>query len=83
MSRSVLCSVVHLVLPESAGSLVHNIVDWFLLLKSSVGGNEGRFVEGLRLVVPVPILGSNNVSVQVLLGGPGALVEKLSIVLET
>ena len=40
-------------------------------------------MEGFWLVVSIPILGSNNVSVQVFLCCPGGLVEKLGVILES
>ena len=67
--------------PEWVG--VMSIVNVLLSLHSTVRINDGGLVEWLGLVVSVSILGSHNVSVSVLLGGPGSLIKQLSIGLES
>ena len=60
-----------------------NVVNLLLFLHSSVWVQEKRFVEWLRLIIPVSILCSNDVSMNVCFGLPRSLVKQLGVSLES
>lgn len=60
-----------------------NVVNLLLFLHSSVGVKEKRFVEWLWLIIPVSILCSNDVSVNVFFSLPRSLIKQLGIGLES
>jgi len=82
LSRSVQLRIGVSSSPESVWLCVHQVVNNFLLLKAAVGIHEIWLVEWLILVVSVPVLSSNDVSVQIILSLPRRLIEQLSICLE-
>ena len=60
-----------------------NVVNLLLFLQSSVGVEQKRFVEWLWLIIPVSILCSNDVSMNVCFGLPRSLVKQLGVRLES
>lgn len=60
-----------------------NVVNLLLLLQSTVGVQEQRFVEWLWLIIPVSILCSNDVSMNVCFGLPRSLVKQLGVRLKS
>ena len=60
-----------------------NVINLLLLLQSAVRVEEQRFVEWFWLIISVPVLSSNNVSVHVIFGFPWSLIKQLSISLKT
>ena len=68
--------------PKSVGLCIHQVINLFFLLHSSMRIQEIRLVEWLVLIISVPVLSSDDVSVLVILSLPGRLVEQLGICLE-
>ena len=76
-------SFLHSFVPVNFLRKILNVVNLLLFLHSSVGVKEKRFVEWLWLIIPVSILCSNDVSVNVFFSLPRSLIKQLGIGLES
>ena len=76
-------SFLHTFVPVNFFREILNVVNLLLFLQSSVGVQEKRFVEWLWLIIPVSILCSNDVSMNVCFGLPRSLVKQLGVCLES
>lgn len=76
-------SFLHSFVPVCFLRKILNVVNLLLFLHSSVGVQEKWFVEWLWLIIPVSILCSNDVSMNVCFGLPRSLVKQLGIRLES